>query len=151
MLDALLAWAHFVSIFAFISCLLAEVFFYARTLSEQTLKRLARVDIAYGILVVAVVGTGIARVVFSPKTSAFYLHDGIFWTKMALFLAIGLLSIPPTIHFIRLRDAATDVKGTIEIAAGTYRTVRACMVCEVALMFFVPLCASLMAHGYGHF
>jgi uncharacterized membrane protein len=29
--------------------------------------------------------------------------------------------------------------------------VRTFMLCEVALLFFIPLCASLMAHGYGEF
>ena len=149
MLDAGLAWVHFVAIFAFTGCLFAEVFFYARTLPAATLARISRIDIGYGILTVAVIASGIAHVAYSPKTPAFYLHDTIFWTKIALFLTLGLFSIPPTLHFIRLRAAEADAASNVEIAARTYRTVRACMVCEVVLLLCIPLCAALMARGYG--
>jgi putative membrane protein len=149
MLDAVLAWVHFVAIFAFTGCLFAEVLFYAQRLPAVTLARIARIDIAYGILTVAVVVSGIAHVMYSPKTPAFYVHDVLFWTKIGLFLTLGLFSIPPTVHFIRLRRAGSDAAGSLDIDAGTYRTVRACLVCEVILLLCIPLCAAFIARGYG--
>jgi len=148
-LDAVLAWIHFMFIFALVSTVFAEAFFYQRTLALATLKRLQRVDIAFGILAGAVVLSGIARVMYSPKTPGFYLHDSIFWTKMALFGALGIASIVPTMHFIRLgkREPTGD---TVAVDEKTYTTVRGVLTLELVLLLLIPLCASLMAHGYGY-
>ena len=61
--------------------------------------------------------------IYSPKTPAFYLHDEIFWIKMTLFLAVGLVSIAPTMHFIRLSRATPDA-GVVIIEERTYATIR---------------------------
>jgi putative membrane protein len=151
MLDAIIAWLHFLAIFGFAACLFAEAAFYARSLPAQTLRRLSRIDIAYGILALAVIVTGVAHVIFSPKTPAFYLHDAIFWTKIGLFLTVGLLSIAPTVHLLRLRDASAQYSLPVEIDARTYRTMRLCMTSELVLLAFIPLCAAFMARGYGYF
>ena len=50
MLDAILAWIHFMLIFALSGTLFAEFFFYQRSLTTTTLQRLQRVDAAFGIL-----------------------------------------------------------------------------------------------------
>jgi putative membrane protein len=149
MLDAILAWFHFMAIIALASTIFAEAFFYQRALAVATLQRLQRVDIAYGIIAGIVVITGALRVIYSPKTPAFYLHDVIFWTKMALFLTVGLVSIAPTMHFIRL-GRVTPVEGIVAVEQRTYATMRRLLVLEVVLLLFIPLCATLMAHGYGY-
>ena len=150
MLDAVLAWLHFIAIFAFSACLFAEAFFYAPTLPAATLARLGRIDTAYGLLTIVVIASGIARLLYSPKTPGFYMHDVIFWTKMGLFVVVGLISIAPTIHFLRLRKATPRADGSIDIEPATYRTMRACLVAEISVFLFIPLCASLMAHGFGY-
>jgi putative membrane protein len=150
MLDATLAWLHFLAIFGFTACLFAEAAFYARSLPPQTLRRLSSIDAAYGILALAVIVTGVAHLIFSPKTPAFYLHDAIFWTKIGLFLAVGLISIVPTVHLLRLRGASAQYSLPVEIEDRTYRSMRLCLTCELVLLAFIPLCAAFMARGYGY-
>ena len=149
MVDTILAWIHFVFIFGLVGTLFAEFFFYQRTLRVEALIRLQRVDMLFGILAGAVIASGVLRVMYSPKTATFYVHDWIFWAKMALFVAVGLLSIVPTLHYLRLgRGTAKDT--TVTVPERDYATIRRVLALEVVLLMFIPLCASLMAHGYGY-
>jgi putative membrane protein len=145
--DAFLAWVHFAAIFGLVGCLFAEALFYRETLAAATFARLRLVDRWYGILAGAVVLSGLARLFFSPKTPAYFLHNPIFWTKMGLFVAVAVLSIPPTIHFLRAASTAQP-DGTIRIAAAVYRRMRLLLNAEVVLLFLIPLCAAFMARGF---
>jgi len=147
LLDALLAWLHFGLIFTLAGCLFAEVFFYREVLAGPTFARLRSVDRAYGIVAGLVIVSGILRLIYSPKTAAYFLHNPIFWTKMALFAAVALLSIPPTIHFLRL-GATALADGTIRIERRAYAQTRALLALEVTLLMLIPLCAALMARGF---
>jgi len=69
--------------------------------------------------------------------------NGFFWAKIGTFLAIGLLSIPPTIRFIVWRGAG--VAPSDEAAAAVRRYLHA----EVALFALLPAFAAAMARGYG--
>ena len=147
LVDALLAWVHYVLIFALSECLFAEIVFYRRELDRATLVRLQRVDLAYGILAGSIVASGLARVFFSPKGAAYYAHNPVFWTKMGLFVALGLLSIAPTLHFVRLaKGAASD--GTVRVAARAFAATRGYLAAEIALLLLLPLCAAFMARGF---
>jgi putative membrane protein len=149
MLDAILAWIHFMLIFALSGTLFAEFFFYQRSLTATTLLRLQRVDAAFGILAGLVIVSGILRVIYSPKTPAYFLHDSFFWTKMVLYVTVGLISIAPTRHYLSLRSAPV-VGGIVTIPENGYAATRRWLTLEVVLLLFIPLCASLMAHGYGY-
>ncbi len=147
LLDAMLAWLHFGLIFTLAGCLFAELFFYREVLAGPTFARLQTVDRAYGIVAGLVIASGILRVIYSPKTASYFLHNPIFWTKMSLFAAVALLSIPPTIHFLRAAGTAQP-DGTIRIEPRAYSTTRTLLALEVALFMLIPLCAALMARGF---
>ncbi len=99
--DALLAYAHFLAILFLTAVLCTELAVYRQELAAPVARRLQRIDLFFGIAAVVVIVTGVARVIFGLKGAEFYLHNPIFWTKMGLFLLVGLLSIPPTVHFLR--------------------------------------------------
>ncbi len=147
LLDALLAWVHYVLIFGLAGCVVAEVFFYRDVLPGPMFSRLRLVDRWYGILAGLVVLSGIARVIYSPKTAAYFMHNPIFWTKVSLFVAVALLSIPPTIHFLRIGNTAQP-DGTIRVDRGAYVVTRTLLILQGALFAFIPLCAALMARGF---
>ena len=149
MLDAILAWIHFMLIFALSGTLFAEFFFYQRSLTTTTLQRLQRVDAAFGILAGLVIVSGILRVIYSPKTAAYFLHDSFFRTKMVLFVTVGLVSILPTRHYLSLRNVPV-AGGIVTVPEDSYAATRRWLTLEVVLLLFIPLCASLMAHGYGY-
>jgi putative membrane protein len=143
MRDVLLAWVHFLCIFALVSALVAELLLYRRTMDAARVSLLRGIDAGFGISAALVIASGLLRVFFGIKGAAFYAHDPVFWTKMALFAAVGLLSIPPTLHYLRLgRD------GDVTVPDGAFRRTWAFLVAEVGLLAFIPLFATLLAHGY---
>ena len=99
--DALLAYAHFLAILFLTAVLCAELAVYRQELAAPIARRLQRIDLFFGIAAIVVIVTGVARVVFGLKGADFYLHNPIFWIKMGLFLLVGLLSIAPTVHYLR--------------------------------------------------
>jgi DNA-binding transcriptional LysR family regulator len=51
----------------------------------------------------AVLVTGLARVFLGSKGAAFYAHNPLLYLKLGMFLVIGLISIKPTLMFVRWR------------------------------------------------
>jgi putative membrane protein len=146
--DALAAYGHFLAIFTTLSLLMAEAALYRRAMSRRTLDLLRRLDLGYLFAAIAIIATGVLRLFASGKGAAFYLQNPVFWVKMGLFLAVGLLSVPPTIHYIRTATA-TPRESPPTISAGTYRRIRLFLVLQLAGFALIPLAATLMARGVG--
>ncbi len=141
--DALLAWLHFLCIFTLVGTLISELVLYRREMDAARIALLRRIDILFGVAAGLVIVSGVLRVTLGLKGAAFYLHNPFFWTKMGLFLALGLLSIAPTIHYLRLPSS-----GTLVVPEGAYRRTWAVLVLEVGVLGCIPLLATLLAHGY---
>lgn len=145
--EAIAAYLHFLAIFATIAVLAAEASLYRARMSPATLALLRRLDLAYLIGAIAVLATGLARVFFFAKRPAFYAGNPVFWIKMALFLAVALLSLPPTFHYIASAKAAPA--GDLVVAPGVLRRMRGIIAAQLALFALIPLAAALMARGIG--
>ncbi len=65
---------------------------------------------------------------------------------MAIFLTIALISIIPTVTFLRF-NARLDVAGSIVLEDDEYRRLRGILWLEIALFVLLPFCAALMANG----
>ena len=148
LLDALLAYAHFLSIFATFAMLAVELVLCKGALTLPQVRRLGRIDIAYFACAMAVLGSGIARLLWGAKGAAFHMHNPAFHMKMGLFVLVGVLSIAPTMRFIawrkRLGADAQAVIGADEVK----RAARLLHI-ELALLAAIPLCAVLMSRGIG--
>jgi putative membrane protein len=145
--EALGAYAHFLSIFALLSALVAEAALYRQRMAPATLALLRRLDFGYMLAAIAVLVTGLLRVFFFAKGPEFYAANPVFWVKMALFLLVGLMSVPPTIHYIK--TAKANRGGEIAIPDRTYRHIRGHLIGQLALVALIPLAATLMARGIG--
>ena len=102
-MSAFVAFLHFLAAFALFAALAVELMLTRGTLDAFTARRLLVVDGVFGISATVVLLAGIARVLWFAKGPAYYLHDIYFIAKMALFVAVGLLSIYPTLQFLRMR------------------------------------------------
>ncbi|MBX3567420.1 MAG: DUF2214 family protein [Rhizobiaceae bacterium] len=143
--DLLLATLHHVLAFGLVGLLCMEMALVKPGLRAADLPRLARIDGAYGAAAALIVLVGIGRVVFGLKGWEYYVANDAFWTKMAAFAAIGLLSIKPTRTILRWRrQPAGDPLADAEIM-GLRRWLKA----EAALFVVVLACAAAMARGYG--
>ena len=70
-------------------------------MNPAVVKRLARLDLIYGITAVVLLATGLARLYFGVKGLSWYVSQPLFHVKMTLFVLMGLLSIKPTLTFRR--------------------------------------------------
>jgi putative membrane protein len=149
LLDALLAWLHFLCIFTLVGALVAELVLYRREMTAARLTQLQRVDNWYGIAAGLVIVSGVLRVTLGIKGAAFYMHSPVFWTKMGFFAAIALLSIPPTIHYLRLKRSVDA--GKVTVAEQAYRNMWGLLLLESALLACIPFFATLLTHGFSSF
>lgn len=148
LLDWALASLHHLAVFTLAGILAFEFGVTAQGVDEAAIQRLARVDAWYGIVAGVIVAVGVLRVVFGAKGPAYYMANAFFWTKMGLFVAVGLVSIVPTLAFLawrrRLR-ADADFRPD----AAALRSVRRALWTEAVLFAGIPVAAAAMARGYG--
>ena len=104
MLDLGLAIVHHVLVFG-LAVMLAMELAYLRADPVPT-ARLSRLDGGYGLVATLVFVLGVVRVVWGAKGWVAYQDNPFFWAKVATFAVIGLLSIAPTIQFIKWSRAA---------------------------------------------
>jgi len=145
MLDLTLACAHHLLIFIIFGTLFGEMVALGGTLTTATLARVARLDLVYGIAASLIVIVGFGRVIFASKGWAYYSLNGFFWAKIATFALIGIVSIGPTIAFIRWR------KSSILPDAEALKKTRMALHIELTLFILLPIFAAAMARGYGQF
>jgi len=147
-MDLHLAIAHHLLIFALAGVLAFEIGAVRAGLGGKDVGRIARVDAWYGILAVAILAVGLSRAIFAAKGWAYYSHNYFFWAKISAFALVGLLSIAPTITFIRWRRTAkTDP--AFSPAPMDVARVRRFLWLEVIVFAFIPAFAAAMARGYG--
>jgi putative membrane protein len=139
-LDLGLAIAHHILVFGLVA-LLAMEGLMLRGLAVDT-ARLARVDGRYGLVAALVVAIGVGRVLWGGKGWAYYEANPFFWAKIGLFLALGLVSIGPTLLFIRWRKASA---GTAPFTPPADELKRARTWVGLEAWLLVPLLASAAA------
>ena len=106
-LDWLLASFHHLAVFSLAAILSAEIFLTAGAIDDRMALRLARVDAWFGIMAAIALAAGLLRVFLGAKGVDYYLANTFFWAKMALFAAVGLISIAPTFSLSRLAPAGS--------------------------------------------
>lgn len=146
--DWALASLHHLAVFTLAGALAAELAIVTIDIDGVAIRRLARIDLGYGVSAGCVLIVGAARVFFGAKGYEYYFANHIFWTKMALFLVVGLLSIPPTLRYLawgrRSRSNAAFRPEVSEVMR-----VRAWLRTEAAFFLAIPVAAAAMARGYG--
>jgi putative membrane protein len=103
MTDLVLAIFHHILVFGLVVTLAMEKALVRPAMTAADTRKVAGIDTGYGITASLVVVVGVCRVLFGVKGADYYLHNPFFWAKMASFLMVGLLSVPPTIRFIAWR------------------------------------------------
>jgi putative membrane protein len=145
-LEIFLRYVHFVSIFAIVGALTSEHLLLKKTLTRAELIRLARIDAVYGIAALTLLIAGLTLWLGGVgKPSVFYSKNWIFHTKITLFVIVGLLSIYPTVFFIR------KSKGNPEEEISIPKSIFMLLRIELFLLLVIPLLAGFMARGIGFF
>ena len=147
-LDALLAYLHFTAIVLLFAFLAVESMLMRGALDGASIRLLGRVDLWYFGSAIAVLVTGFLRLVFGAKGPDFYLESWPIYAKLVLFLVVGLLSVSPTLTFIRWRRAL-DHDPLWQVPVEERGRVRRLVMIEVHLAALIPVFAVIMSRGLG--
>ena len=143
--ELILRYLHFISIFAIVATLVSEHILLKKTLTRNEIARLAKIDGIYGIAALVLLGVGLTLWLGGyGKPTEFYSKNWIFHTKLTLFILIGLLSIYPTVFFLKNRKG--DATEIIAVPHAVFWMLRI----EIMLLFVIPILAGLMAKGNGY-
>jgi putative membrane protein len=123
--------------------LVLELVLVTPTLTRAEIRKLVLIDAVFGASAVLVLIAGLLQWFHGGKPSAFYTHNPVFIAKITLFAIAALLSIHPTVYFIRNR------KGPDGESVMPPKSVSMAIRIELAAILFIPLLAVLMARGVG--
>jgi putative membrane protein len=148
-LDAILAYLHYTAIFLLFSFLVVEAMMMRGALDAPAVRLLGRVDIWFFGSAIAALVTGFMRLVWGAKGPDFYLASWPVYAKLGLFLAVGIMSVWPTLRFIQWRrmfehDPAWNVPDAER------RFARRIVMIELHVAALIPLMAVIMSRGLGH-
>lgn len=145
---SLIAFLHHLSAFTLVACLVYEFISYRKGMTIEEARRLQRVDLAYGISAGVLLVVGLLRVFIFEKGINFYIHSPFFWVKMSAFVIVALLSIDPTIRYIRWNKFLRENQ-TPEIRENEFKRTRLILWLEIIGIVVILLAAPMMARGVG--
>ena len=148
MTDLMLAIAHHLLIFSLAAVLVVEMMLVRPRMSTADVLKVARIDIAFGVLAGLILIVGFGRVYFGLKGPDYYWHNAFFHAKLGAFLLVGILSIRPTVGFIKWRRAIRRDRDFVPPLAEVEKA-RRFIHLELVVFFLIPVFAALMARGYG--
>lgn len=141
-MDILIRYLHLFGVVVLFGTLVIENMAIAREISREDVRNLAKVDALYGAAAGVVLICGLALLLAGAKPTEFFTANPVFHIKMTLFVLVGLLSIYPTVFFVRNRKTEAE---RLAVPVAVIRLVRL----ELVLLVFIPVLAFLMARGIG--
>jgi putative membrane protein len=145
---SLFAFLHHVAAFTLVATLAVEFVLVGGELTLHSARKLQVTDLIFGISASIILVVGFLRVFYFEKGPAYYFHSVPFIAKISLFVAVGLLSIYPTLQFLSWRKSLREGLAPV-VSASTMRTIQSIILWELAGVVLIILCAVLMARGVG--
>ena len=147
-LDAVLAYLHYAAIFTLFAFLTVQAMLLRNPLDARTVRLLGRADVWAASAAGATLLTGFLRAGLGAKGGDFYFGAWPIYMKIAMFLTVGIISIYPTLAFIRWRRAY-DHDPAWQLPAPEQARMRRLVMIEVHLAALIPIVAVIMARGLG--
>lgn len=144
--EAILASLHLVAILTAVVFLSSEAALCrSEWMHAAVVRRLARLDMIYGLAALALLLTGIARMAWGVKGLTWYVSQPLFHLKMLLFFGAALLSLRPTFT-IRRWLKTLNQQGTLPPAEAV-RTTRQWIMVQAHIIPVVAVVAVFWARG----
>ena len=146
--NAGVAYVHYVSFMLCFGALVLERKLIKANPDRGEATAMVITDIVYGIAALALLVSGILRVIHFGQGSEFYTQNPLFWWKVGLYLSVGGLSLYPTITYILW--AIPLRKGELPQVSEAMAS-RLAWIINIELVGFasIPFLATLMARGVG--
>ncbi len=141
-LEIAFRYLHFISIFAIAASIVSEHLMLKPQMSRNEILKLSKVDTIYGISAITLLIAGMTLWMGVGKPTEFYSENWIFHLKLGLFVLLGLLSIYPTVFFMKNRKGE-NMSELIDMPPMIKTMIRL----ELLLLLIMPFLAGLMAKG----
>ncbi len=140
------AYVHYLSFMVCFGALVFERAFLKINPSKKQAISMVFADIIYGVAGIALLVSGIYRVIKFGQGADFYTQNPIFWTKIIIFALVGSLSLYPTITYVLW--AIPLSQGRLpEVNSNLVSRLRLIINIELIGFSLIPLFAVLMARG----
>ena len=149
-MSALFAFLHHLAAFGLVAALVVERVLTRGELTPANARRILEADRAFGIAAGVLLVVGLLRVGFFEKGPAYYWHSAPFIAKLSLFAIVGLLSIYPTVEFLKWRKPLREGMLAV-VPEPKMQTIRTIIGWELAGVAVIIACAAMMARGIGFF
>ena len=146
--SASVAYIHYLSFMICFGALVYERICLKSNPNRREAISMIVADIFYGIAGIALLISGIYRVIKFGQGAEFYTQNPIFWTKIIIFGLVGSLSLYPTITYVLW--AIPLSKGSLPQVKESLAS-RLRLIVNIELIGFasIPFLATLMARGVG--
>jgi putative membrane protein len=141
----IVAWIHYIGIMLLLASLLGEHLLLKQEMTVSEARTVQTLDIVYGASATVVLVTGIMRM-FLEKGAAYYNHHIAFHILFGIFVIAALISIYPTVIFLRWRNDTRAGRGQ-QLERSQFKKIQMMVRVEMTLMLLAPLFATWMAHG----
>jgi len=143
-LYSIISYLHIISIFVLFSALIVELSIIKKKMILDNLVLLRKADLFFGVFAGFTIITGLLRMYYFGKGDNYYLSNQIFIMKFLLFIIVGLLSIYPTVQFLKSRKLKSEF-----IELENFKTIKSLLIIELILLVLTPFLAVLVARGIG--
>lgn len=140
------AFLHHLLFVALFVTLSIEMVLLRQTLTIENARRLLAVDGIYGASAGTLLVVGLLRVFFFEKGFAYYWASHAFLTKFGVFVLVGILSIIPTVEFLKWRKSVREGK-VPDVAPATIQKLRKIIHWELTGLALILFFAAWMAKG----
>ena len=146
--SALVAYVHYLSFMLCFGALIYERISIKAAPSRKEAISMVVADVIYGIAGIALLVSGIYRVIKFGQGAEFYTQNPIFWAKMVTFGLVGSLSLYPTVTYVLW--ALPLSKGELpNVSSKLVSRLRVILNIELVGFASIPFFATLMARGIG--
>ena len=142
------AYVHYLSFMLCFGALVLERRLIQPNPNRKDATLMVITDVVYGMAALALLVSGILRVMYFGQGSEFYTENPLFWWKVGLYLSVGGLSLYPTITYITW--AIPLRKGELpQVSEALAKRLAWILNVELVGFALIPFLATLMARGVG--
>ena len=142
----LIPYLHYIGIMALMGSLISEHLILKPSIKKDQIKSLATIDLIYGLSAIVVLTTGLLRWFVYGKGYDFYMSTPLFHIKLTLFIILGVLSIFPTIKFLKWRKQINRGEEPDITEKGVKKLLMFIRI-ELLIIAIIPLLAVLIVRG----
>jgi putative membrane protein len=152
-MSTLFAFFHHLCAFTLVSAVAVEFILLGQMTAQggdgatvPLARKLVATDRVLGIAASLLLVIGLLRVFYFEKGADYYFHSHAFMTKFAVFIAVALLSIVPTLEFVSWGKALKAGQAP-SVGPRKLRLMKKIIHGEIVAVAIILLCAAIMARG----